>query len=225
MKRVAISVISAAVLLVAVVAASAASARSGESGVAGKCPRVTRHLVTADPQAEIFEASSYVFGCVFGRPRSYELGYVSEPTCESTACDGVRRVVLAGTVVAYESFLTADVDRWYVVIRDLRSGRVLRHLPTGALLKPSPGNAGVGPVVALVVKPNGSVAWIARDYERSMRPTAESEELPHYDVYASEESGTRLLASGLDVRPSSLALAGSTLYWTQGGKPASAVLN
>jgi hypothetical protein len=133
--------------------------------------------------------------------------------------------VLAGTVVAYESFLTADVDRWYVVIRDLRSGRVLRHLPTGALLKPSPGNAGVGPVVALVVKPNGSVAWIARDYERSMRPTAESEELPYYDVYAADKSGTRLLASGLDVSPSSLALGGSTLYWTQGGKAASAVLN
>ena len=133
--------------------------------------------------------------------------------------------MLAGTVVAYESFLTADVDRWYVVIRDLRSGRVLRHLPTGALLKPSPGNAGVGPVVALVVKPNGSVAWIAEDFERSTPTTSTSEEVRYYDVYASDKSGTRLLASGLDVSPSSLALASSTAYWTQEGKPMSAVLN
>jgi len=205
--------------------AGMASARSGGSGVAGKCPTVTRHIVTADPQAEIFEASSYVFGCVFGRPRSYELGHVSEPTCESTACGGVRRVVLAGTVVAYESFLTADVERWYVVVRDLRSGRILRHLPTGALLKPSPGNAGVGPIVGLVAKPNGSVAWIAEDFGRSAPSTSTSEEARYYDVYASDKSGTRLLASGLDVSPSSLALAGSTLYWTQGGKPASAALN
>jgi hypothetical protein len=137
----------------------------------------------------------------------------------------VRRVVLAGTVVAYESFLTAAAERWYVVVRDLGSGRILRHLPTGALLKPTPGNAGVGPIVGLVAKPNGSVAWIAEDFERSTPTTSTSEEVRYYDVYASDKSGTRLLASGLDVSPSSLALAGSTLYWTQGGKPASAALN
>jgi len=38
-------------------------------------------------------------------------------------------------------------------------------------------------------------------------------------------AGTRLLASGFDVSPSSLALAGSTIYWTQGGKPESSTLN
>jgi hypothetical protein len=38
-------------------------------------------------------------------------------------------------------------------------------------------------------------------------------------------AGTRLLALGFDVSPSSLALAGSTIYWTQGVKPESASLS
>jgi len=102
---------------------------------------------------------------------------------------------------------------------------MLRNVPTGIPLKHQPENAGVGPVVGLAVKPNGSVAWIAEDFERSTPTTSTSEEARYYDVYASDKSGTRLLASGLNVSPSSLALAGSTLYWTQGGKPESAVLN
>jgi hypothetical protein len=40
-----------------------------------------------------------------------------------------------------------------------------------------------------------------------------------------QSNGIRTLASGPTVAPSSLALAGSTLYWTQEGKPFSAVLN
>jgi hypothetical protein len=40
-------------------------------------------------------------------------------------------------------------------------------------------------------------------------------------VYAAEGSATRLLASGTDIVPSSLALAGGTVYWTLAGKPTS----
>jgi hypothetical protein len=203
---------------------SPALARSGGGGVAGKCPRVTRHILTADPQAEIFEASSYVFGCAYGHTKAYRLG--SPPECGAPVCFGVKHEMLAGSVVAYELYFTSEgVGRWYVVVRDLRNGRMLRNVPTGIPLKHQPENAGVGPVVGLAVKPNGSVAWIAEDFERSTPTTSTSEEARYYDVYASDKSGTRLLASGLNVSPSSLALAGSTLYWTQGGKPESAVLN
>jgi hypothetical protein len=201
-----------------------ASARSGESGVAVKCPRVTRHIVAANAQAEIFEASSDVFGCAYGRTKAYRLG--SRPECGAPVCFGVKHELLAGAVVAYESYFTSEgVGRWYVVVRGLRNGRMLRNVPTGIPLKHQPENAGVGPIVGLVVKPNGSVAWIAEDFERSTPTTSTSEEARYYDVYASDKAGTRLLASGLDVSPSSLALAGSTLYWTQGGKPESSVLN
>jgi hypothetical protein len=111
-----------------------------------------------------------------------------------------------------------------VVVRDLSTGRVLHKVPTGSPVKSNPYQAGVGPVVALVVKANGSVAWIAEDVERSMN-VGSSEVVPYFDVWEADKTGSRLLASGFDVDPSSLALAGSTLYWTQGGKPFSASLN
>ena len=193
---------------------------------------MTRRLVTADPQAEIFEASTPggfpeyldVFGCAYGRTKAYRLGI--PPACGAPVCQGVKHELLAGSIVAYESFFTSEGEgRWYVVVRDLRNGRLLRHLATGVPLKHKLNFAGVGPIVGLVAKPNGSVAWIAEDFERSAPSTSTSEEARYYDVYASDKSGTRLLASGLNVSPSSLALGGSTVYWTQGGQPTSAVLN
>jgi hypothetical protein len=46
-----------------------------------------------------------------------------------------------------------------------------------------------------------------------------------YDVRAVDAAGDRLLADGNNIAPNSLALAGSTLYWTQGGAPQSASLS
>jgi hypothetical protein len=59
------------------------------------------------------------------------------------------------------------------------------------------------------------VAWIT--------DTVQSEN--RYQVRALDETGERTLAVGSSIGPNSLALADSTLYWTQGGKPGSAVLN
>jgi hypothetical protein len=138
----------------------------------------------------------------------------------------MRRELLAGTVAVYEEYFTGmEVGEWRVVARDLRNGRLIRRIPTGAPVKPRPRNVGVGPVTGLVAKNNGSVAWIVRDYDRSTFPTtSEPGGVPYYDVYASDKTGTRLLAQGSNVTPSSLAFAGSTVYWTQGGQPASATL-
>jgi hypothetical protein len=46
-----------------------------------------------------------------------------------------------------------------------------------------------------------------------------------FEVHAADRTGSRLLASGPTIDPHSLALAGSTLYWTQGGKPFTASLD
>ena len=103
-------------------------------------------------------------------------------------------------------------------------------------LEPKPRYIGVGNVVSIVVKSDGAVAWIADDYERS----GAAHGAEYFDVYAvDKKTGTRLSASGTNIDPSSLALSvtgtnigqgsrtapGSTLYWTQGGKPESAALN
>jgi hypothetical protein len=125
-----------------------------------------------------------------------------------------------------------------VVVRDLRTGRVLHKSPTGSPLRPEAGYVGVGNVVAIVLKGDGAVAWIADDYERSSGAGTANEAV-YFDVEAVDRTGSRLLASGTAVDPSSLSLAvgatnvgyhsaalmGSLLYWTEGGTPASAVLH
>ena len=213
-----------AFVVICLVLCTGASARSARR----TCPTGLRHVLAANAQAEIFpepgEEGALVFGCAYARSREYSLGY--RPSCGPPVCAGVRHELLAGTVAVYEDYFTGmEEGEWYIVARDLRNDRVIRRIPTGAPVKPRPRNVGVGPVTGLVAKNNGSVAWIVRDYDRSTFSTpSEPEEVLYYDVYASDKTGTRLLAQGFNVSPSSLALAGSTMYWTQGGQPASATL-
>lgn len=99
-----------------------------------------------------------------------------------------------------------------MVIRDLRTGRIVHRVPTGTPTEPTPRYVGLGSAVAIVVKSDGSAAWIVAP------GTSE------YQVHAVDKSGSRVLASGTNIDPHSLALAGSTLYWRQGGKAESATL-
>ncbi len=102
-----------------------------------------------------------------------------------------------------------------------------------------PNSVGVGSVVALVLKSDGSAAWIANDDGRTTH-IGSTDEIPYFDLEAVNVSGkTRLLAAGTDIDPSSLALGsggsnigykginreGSTVFWTQAGKVFSAPLN
>jgi hypothetical protein len=206
--------------------------------------------IMANAQAQVYEATEPeafpeylgVWGCVYGHKRPYFLGPL--PYGSSTGgSGGVGHETLAGPIVAYEESSTSGglgadpTGRNVVIVRDLRTGRVLHRVPTGVLLKPEQRYVGVGNVVSIVVKGDGAVAWIAEDYERS-HPSG-SPEVSYFDVYAVDKTGTRLLVSGTNVAPSSLALstgatrisgypssvAGSAVYWTQGGKSESAVLN
>ena len=70
----------------------------------------------------------------------------------------------------------------------------------------------------LVVRRDGALAWIIE-----LRDTADSP--ARYQVRSSLSGGaSTILAEGGDIAAGSLALAGSTLYWTQGGLPRSASL-
>jgi len=171
-----------------------------------------------------------VRGCVDGHRRSHAIGEPVECSAGSTSgCGGIDRETLDDTMVAYEEISVSSEGNgggsssYLVIVRDLRTGRVLHRTPTGTPLQPRSDYVGVGNAVAIVVKSDGSVAWIADDYERSSGAGTPSE-TRYFDVEAVDSSGSRLLASGTNVDPSSLALAGNTLYWTQGGKPASTAL-
>jgi len=101
------------------------------------------------------------------------------------------------------------------VVRDLQTGRFV--------VRESHGVHGFLAVEQIVVKSDGAVAWM-------VQVNAGWTGNPIYrEVYAVDASGTRLLAEGEEglnpIERGSLALAGSTLYWTQSGKPFSAPLN
>lgn len=234
------------VLGVLLMTATASVAR-GRPTAPAKCRPSSSHVLFTDPQAEVYAVPNgevlNIRACANGQRRSFFIASCNRRE-SAAACAEVPRVTLAGAAVAYEEFFTT-ADRYTlegatvrtslrVIVRDLRTGRVLHDVPTGTPPKPEPGSVSVGEIVALVLKSDGSVAWIAEDDERSAVAKA-----PYFDVYAVEGSGTRLLASGTDVDPSSLALsvdathlddyphtvAGSELYWTQGGQSFSTTLS
>ncbi len=224
MKRIAPAVVTVvAVLITAVPAGGAAGSRKS----APKCPPKHWPVLVADAQAQLYVhpasivepfTPAEVYGCAYATKRSYDLGPApGECGGGGGGCAGVEHEVLAGPVVAYEEFGASNehgTAEWVVVVRNLRTGRVLHREATGMPSAPSSENVGVGATVAIVVKSDGAVAWTNEDESRTS-----------YQVHAVDESGSRLLASGGDIDPHSLALAGSTLYWTQGGQPYSAPLN
>ncbi len=127
-------------------------------------------------------------------------------------------------MVAYHYGLSAPgFKEALVVVRDLHTGKTRHRVPSGPL--DSPEEVGVGPLTALIVKSDGAVAWVV---ESRFEPSAVANGMTsghEYTVYALDKTGERQLAVGTDIAPESLALKGSTLYWTQAGKASSAVLN
>lgn len=258
MRRIAIAAIPLLAVLLIPGGANAAHARHA---LPAKCAP-SSHTLLANPQAQVFDTARNLGGaislraCVYGQRRSF---FIEE--CASGAydtdiapiqCINDLHLTLSGTFIAYEYAIVSSgkapeiepsLAERYVIARDLRTGQILHKVPTGTPLVPKPsGYAGVGNIVALVLKSDGSVAWIAEDYGRTEAgpPVGpEGTKLSYFDVYACDKSGTRLLASGTNVNPSSLALStgatgisgypssmpGKTVYWTQEGKPASAPLN
>jgi hypothetical protein len=209
-------------LALLLVAASPSAARTRLT-TASPCPPAKSHVLLADTQVVLYSTVEVVdmyhdkgvriHGCAYGH-KSFLLGQEVEE-CSGVPCGGVRRDVLNGPLVAYEEGSGGEATNTYlVVVRNLRTGQIIRRLPTGTPAMPRPSWVGIGPTTAIVIKSDGAVAWIVE----TGYPT-------EYQVHAVDKSGNRVLASGIDIDPSSLALAGSTLYWTQGDQPFSASLN
>jgi hypothetical protein len=228
MRRIAISTIPVLALFLATASPSAARARHATTA---RCPPATSRVLLADAEAELYavkerlphfpEPEPVVRGCAYGQKRSYLLGEVEEhgSSYGGGGSSGVRLATLAGTVVAYtESAVYGsgkeEAPRFLMVVRDLSTGRILHRVETGRFVKPEATPVSVGLTTALVVKSDGAVAWIVE----TGIPTI-------YQVYAIDKTGRRLLASSTGIVPYSLALAGNTVYWTQGGQPFSAPLN
>jgi hypothetical protein len=204
------------------------------------CAPAGAQLVAAGSQAEVYIAREPFYsaegshsrlgtlvsyrGCAYGKKRSFRLGIVGVGSSQGGVL--TDKVTLAGAFVAYEPIRTvigSEAD-FRVVVRNLRTGRTVADVPTGFPLQRRPHYVGVGPVRAMVLNSNGVVAWIATDELRSEEVTRETGRETEYHELYTLNPGERLVASGVDLDPHSLALAGNTLYWTQAAKPFSSAL-
>jgi hypothetical protein len=220
--------------LVSVMAVTSVALASPRRKITPKCPPADEGVMAADAQAVIYEAGTFVyereehkfvegpggvFGCAHGAKRAHHLGPTSYGSGTSGS-GGTYPIALAGPIVAYDvgesggmEVLSNRHTSNEIWVRNLRTGKLIHRMPNGSPAEP--GDIGLGETTAIVVKSDGSVAWIVRAGER----------LGGIQVRSADKTGSHLLAASPEIAPNSLALAGSTLYWTQGGKPMSAALN
>jgi hypothetical protein len=205
-------VIASLVLLLAVTSTSDARSRHNASA---NCRHGHSRQIAANAQAQLFEAAQPdgigVFGCAYRSHRSFLLGEVVSSSSGGSA--GIQQETLFGPVAAYEEveiderFLGDRIEKRVIIVRDLRSGRIVHRVPTGTPLDEAP------QAIGIVVKPsNGATAWLV------------GTGVSTYQLNVITKRSVRVLASG-PIDPSSLNIRGSKLYWTQGGKPMSASLN
>jgi hypothetical protein len=201
---------------------SARSGTRGPSGTVGRpgastaraavpCgPRSARTLA-ASAVARVYVSHETVFGCSQHAHRQLTLG--NTRTCIRTTM--VTSAAVAGEIAAYGATeCGVDTGRGNLVVRRLDTGRVLHTQPavTGRV-----GVEGHTSVESVVVKPDGSAAWIAG---------AEAIGPPHSatEVHEVTATGSRLLDSGGVIASGSLRLRGARLSWRHGNVTRTATL-
>jgi len=146
------------------------------------------------------------YGCLLSRGRAFKFDEPDFPT-------GYDPIVLAGRYVAYGAYsdcAASFCDPHSVVLQDLKNGKMTFV----------DGRLPVASVTDLVLRSNGSLAWIQTSFGEDGGFIH-----PGYQVVKAERGQPPVvLDSGSDVAHGSLALAGATLYWTKAGKPVSTVL-
>ena len=153
------------------------------------------------------------YGCLYSRDKPRQLNVFHD------FYDFFGPWALAGRYVAFaydiEEAAGAEAND-EIKVRDLKTGR---WLPGSFGTEGS--SLGDASVSALVLKPNGSVAWIAFYYKDSGR---------RFQVWALEKGSAgekRKLDEGNAIRSHSLALSGNgkTVYWRNGAETRSEALH
>jgi len=192
------------------------------------CVPTTARRVLANSRAEIFTApgpfskAREYYGCATGSRLRVDLGVVNDAQIDFS---GSRQVRLVGTIAALETSGSAHASgsSFDILVYDVKRRRLLRRLPTGTPTPTQTKNAypetleGVGDTTALVLQPDGAVAWIVHDTAAPDPPT-------YQVIKANAGQPPTVLATGTDIDPTSLALGGTVLYWEQNNSPHSAQL-
>ena len=163
-------------------------------------------VIAHGSEAVVFERRGVAYGCVGRAGRRFRLPVPSAP--HATAPPRPDEVVVSGPFAAYEvGSCVVDVCTSSVEVSDLRTGRLVKDLP--AATGPGLPESAIS-VATIVLRPNGSVAWIALNGSVVRTPDAT------YEVHRADPRPV-LLDSGKSIRPRSLRLRGATLSWQHGG--------
>lgn len=173
-------------------------------------------LIPGDGSRDL-ETSFY--GCRLDSGRSHMLG---RDYCGGyySGCDYLDHAVLAGEKVAYvagfEDYRHEPRRHFTLAVLDTAGFTSERRYEVRT---PTP-DGYERDVTALVLKSNGSIAWIL------YRVDWQSERVQTYEVLKSDTGAdSAVLDSGADIDPQSLSLNGSTLTWKRAGEDRSASLD
>lgn len=192
----------------------------------GRCTVSHGHVIKASAAVVIHTSHGQVYGCATRsgrRQRLVDLRGCNEPG----SCDVAAAAVAGKVAVVAPDFVDQASSNDLLLGYDFGHRRWVLARENGT---PSPAAfdwcpelralpGGVGRTLSLVVAPSGAAAWIAR-HACSGGPG----QPPLYDVYTTNGSDSPLVASGSDIDPRSLALAGRRFYWSQAGTPHTATL-
>ena len=181
------------------------------------CRPAGSQTVVETPAARVFRLrigkESYTYGCLFAVRGLIELGGMSE----FGDVDSVDMVSLAGPYAGFAYGYSGPADTYEDVrVVDLRSGQDLYLGGAG------PDHSDEqGAVSGLVMKPDGSVAWIGMGL--TWNPATQNNERVTI-VGKIDSGGYAELDRGDGIDTSSLRLDGSTLTWTDAGQTRTAML-
>lgn len=181
--------LAAAVLITGVVAAPAGTQKKPKCAVSGA-------VIDAGREGIVFRRGprddfiAYACSYATGKTRSLGQHAIVGPGRETDRFQVAGRYV--GYITAHCSSGAQDCDD-YVTVLDLRTRRTTMQSSFGDLTSEK-----------LVLATNGSVAWV--------RKTGTL-----YEVRRIDGRGEAVVDSGSDIEPSSLAIAGSSVYWRKGG--------
>jgi hypothetical protein len=203
MKRAAIVLAGVLVLVIWSAQAPAAVSRV-------RCAPRHDRVLARDGVGELYEAP-LEFVCAFGRYRAHGIG--GRAAFSSQGGGGIVDPSLGGGYVAYgeESADNEGGLSSYVIVQGIRTGRVFREVPAAYPEVPISAEEG-GPTYGVVVKPDGSVAWIVQNPADHFV----------FEVHVVDHRGARVVAIG--VTPNSLRLHGSTISWVLADKRVSTTL-
>jgi hypothetical protein len=212
------------ILLIVIASGGSAQARRHHRKV-WVCRPGHSHVVAKNARAEVFETGPDgpgFEGCAYGQTHRYVLGQGEYGS--SSGSGGSGDYTLAGTTVAFTEFFgegalgNGGSSDWVSVV-NLRTGKTLHRVRTATPpCEPKPYEGAI--VGSLRLKEDGAVAWIAVDEQRHCAVPFNL-----FEVHALDSSGGRVLATGKDIDPHSLSLAGDTIHWKQAGKRFTARLN